>query len=290
MKRCAVIGAKGYIGKHLVHYLKQTGHEVVAYDVVESDESGYVRCDLTDRSEIGKINLDVDYVYLFAGLTGTYAGFDHYARYVAINEVGMLNLLDAIRQSSYRPKIVFPSTRLVYKGREEALKEEAEKETKTIYAVNKLACEGYLQAYGISFGIPHVTFRICVPFGNMLSNDYSFGTIGFMIRQATEKGKITLYGDGAIRRTFTSMRDICEQIVLGAEHEGSEGKVYNVGGVTHSLAEVAQVVASKDGAEVGYIPYPAKDLLIESGSTFFDASRLETLIGGRRYEDVDTLF
>lgn len=290
MRKCAVIGAQGYIGKHLVHYLRGCGYEVASYDVVKCEETGYVQCDLTRRDEVAKIDLDVDFLYLFAGLTGTYAGFDHYDRYVDINEMGMLNVLDAIRQSPYRPKVVFPSTRLVYKGQEHALKEDAEKETKTIYAVNKLACEGYLQAYNISFDIPYVVFRICVPFGNMLSSDYSFGTIGFMIRQATEKGMITLYGDGLIRRTFSSMRDICGQIVSGAEHEGSCGRVFNIGGVTHSLEEVAHVVASQYGAGVSFVPYPQKDLLIESGSTFFDASSLESLIGPREYEDVDTLF
>lgn len=79
-----------------------------------------------------------------------------------VNEKGLLHLLNHIRLSPYRPKIIFPSTRLVYQGADKALTEEAKKETKTIYAVNKLACEGYLYAYRQSFDIPYTIFRICI--------------------------------------------------------------------------------------------------------------------------------
>lgn len=290
MRKCAVIGAKGYIGKHLFIFLKNLGWRVEGYDVVEGQENGYKQCNLTQKEEIQKINLNIDYIFMFAGLTGTYAGFDKYESYIQVNEIGLLNLLDAIKSSPHRPKIIFPSTRLVYKGQEKALKEEDEKETKTIYAANKLACEGILQAYSISFDIPYTIFRICVPFGNMLAKDYSFGTIGFMIRQARDKKRITLYGDGEIKRTFTSMKDICRQIVGAGMKSESDGEIYNIGGQTHSLKEAAYEIAEKYGAEVTFIPYPEKDLRIESGSTYFDSHKIESLLGEIQYDDINTLF
>ena len=260
------------------------------YDVFECQEEGYTQCNLTQKEEIQKINLNVDYVFMFAGLTGTYVGFDKYETYVNVNEIGLLNLLNAIRVSDYRPKIIFPSTRLVYKGQEKALKEEDEKETKTIYAVNKLACEGILYAYANSFDLPFTIFRICVPFGNMLAKDYSFGTIGFMIRQARDKKKITLYGDGCINRTFTSMKDLCEQVVKVSIMPESNGEIYNVGGHIHSLKEAADVVSAQYGAEVAFIPYPENDLRIESGSTYFDTQKIESLSGKTQYDDIINLF
>ena len=47
MSKCAIIGSKGYIGKHLEYYLKQKKNDVVCYDVVESEDVNYHRCDLT---------------------------------------------------------------------------------------------------------------------------------------------------------------------------------------------------------------------------------------------------
>lgn len=283
-KKTAIIGANGYIGKHLTYYLQQMGIEPMCYDIQEEERENYKRVDLTDKESVKDIDLNVDYIFMFAGLTGTYAGFDKYETYVNINEIGLLNLLDAIRNSEYRPKIIFPSTRLVYKGVDKPLKEEDEKESRTLYAVNKLACEGLLQAYKYSFDIPYTVFRICIPYGNMLSSDYSFGTVGFFIKQAKAGKDITLYGGGNIKRTFTHMEDLCYQIVEGALREESNGEIYNIGGETYSLKEAAEVVASKFGTNVVAVPWPERDLRIESDHTYFDDTKIRTLLNLGEYK------
>ena len=234
MIKVAVLGANGYIGKHFVKYLKDRFSIIAnSYDISEfSDLPSYHCVDLTDKVAVDSIDLDVDYIFMFAGMTGTYAGFDSYEKYININEIALLNLLDAIRKSEYRPKVIFPSTRLVYKGYDKPLKEGDEKECKTIYAANKIACEGYLQAYSDSFDIPYTVFRICIPYGNLLSNDYSFGTIGFFIKQAMAGKDITLYGGGTIKRTFTHMEDLCRQVIEGAFNPESNGEIYDENSLT----------------------------------------------------------
>lgn len=285
--KCAVIGACGYIGKHIVKYLEDNyGIIAETYDVCEQDVPHYHKIDMTDRESVESIDLDVDYIFDFAGLTGTYAGFDKYESYMDINELGLLNLLDAIRHSSYNPKLIFPSTRLVYKGQDKALDEDDEKETKTIYAVNKLACEGLLYAYKQSFDIRYSIFRICVPYGNLLSNDYSFGTVGFFIRQAQAGNDITLYGGGTIKRTFTHMEDLCYQLVEGAFAEESDGQIYNVGGQTLALCEAAQIIADKFHVNVVSVPWPEKDLRIESSHTYFNDTKIRQLLQIKSYKQL----
>ena len=290
MSKCAIIGPKGYIGKHLEYYLKQKKNDVVCYDVVESEDVNYHRCDLTDFESVRRIiDLKVDYIFMFAGLTGTYVGFDKANIFVNVNEMGLINLLNCIRESKYRPKIIFPSTRLIYKGADKALKEDDEKETKTIYAVNKIACENLLYAYRQNFDIPYTIFRICVPFGNMFSDDYSFGTIGFFIRQASNDRRITLYGDGSIKRTFTSMHDLCKQIVEVGMERVSDGEIYNIGGHTYSLRNAAEIIASYYKAEISFISWPERDLKMESGSTYFDSSKIERVMGKIVFESLEEL-
>lgn len=284
--KVAIIGGKGYIGKHLVYYLKNRDIFPMVYDVQESDEPNYKKIDITNPDSVASIDLNVDYIFMFAGLTGTYAGFDKYQLYNTINEIGLLNLLDVIRNSQYRPKIIFPSTRLVYKGVDKALKETDEKETKTIYAVNKIACEGLLQAYKASFDIPYTVFRICIPYGNLLSSDYSFGTVGFFIKMAKSGKDITLYGGGHIKRTFTHMEDLCYQLVEGAFNPDSNGEIYNIGGETFSLREVAEIVAAKFNVNVVDVPWPERDLRIESNHTYFDDTKIRSLIHIDKYRNL----
>ena len=285
--KVAIIGANGYIGKHLTFYLQQMGIMPMCYDILEANAENYKQVDLTNKESVKNIDLNVDYIYMFAGLAGTYAGFDNYETYVAINEIGLLNLLDAIRGSEYRPKVVFPSTRLVYKGVDKPLKEDDEKETKTLYAINKQACEGILYAYNKSFDIPYTVFRICLPYGNLLSTDYSFGTVGFFIKQAKAGNDITLYGGGGIKRTFTHMEDLCYQIVQGAMRSESNGEIYNVGGQTLSLREAAEIVANKFGANIVAVDWPEKDLRIESNHTYFDDTKIRSLLNFGEYKRLE---
>ena len=288
-KKIAIIGANGFIGKHITLYLKKSGYtNVDCYDVVDQAElPNYHKVDLTDKESVALINLNVDYVFMLAGLTGTYAGFDAYIKYITINELGLLNLLDAIKNSQFRPKVVFPSTRLVYKGVDKSLKEEDEKECKTIYAANKIACEGYLKAYHDSFDIPYTIFRICIPYGNFISTDYSFGTVGFFIKQAMAGKDITLYGGGTIKRTFTHMEDLCRQVIEGALNPESNGEIYNVGGETLSLHDAAEIIAKKYGVNVITVPWPERDLRIESDHTYFDDTKIQALLGGMTFKRLE---
>lgn len=284
-KRIAVLGADGYIGQNLVKYLQD--HYSIQADCygLSHDMSHYV--DVTKKETVGVIDLDVDMVFMLAGLSGTLAGFDSYEKYVAVNETGLLNLLDAIKESPYRPRVVFPSTRLVYKGVDKALTEDDEKETKTIYAVNKLACEGYLKAYYNSFNIPFTIFRICVPYGNNLSTKYSYGTVGAFLKKASSGSDITLYGDGSQKRTFTHIDDLCYQMVEGSMKSESVGGIYNIGGEVLTIREAAQKIVDRFGVKVTNVPWPERDLCIESGHTYFDDTKIKQLLGNITYKHFD---
>lgn len=280
-KHCAIIGSTGYIGKHLAYYLQTYYHIVPScYDIAQNDFSMpyYQQIDLLNKESLKQIDLNVDYLFVFAGLTGTHASFERYEQYTMVNEVGLMNLLDLISQSPFRPRIIFPSSRLVYKGVDKPLKENDAKEAKTIYAANKIACEHLLHAYANRYSIPYTIFRICVPYGNMLSGDYSFGTIGAFLRRAKAKENISLYGGGSIKRTFTHIEDVCYQILNVAFNQHDKEQIFNIGGETLSLHEAAQIIADKYGIKVLSVEWPEKDLLIESGHTYFDDSKIRSAI------------
>ena len=126
--------------------------------------------------------------------------------------------------------------------------------------------------------------RICVPYGSLVPGAYSYGTVGFFVTQVEMGGPITLYGDGQVWRTFTHVGDIAEA-VYRLSQDGGTG-VFNVGGMKYSLEEVARMIAERKGARVEFVPWPELAHRLESGSTFFDASRLDMAIGMLTYRDV----
>lgn len=276
--KVALFGSNGYLGTQLAYDFVRRGVEVVGFDVPDYDVTDFSFWERFEPSTY-------DAILFFAGKTGTEKSFLEADSFCAVNEMGLLGLLKRIAPlGENAPKVIFPSSRLVYKGTESALKEDDPKEAKTVYAANKLACEFLLQAYNVRYGIPYSVVRICVPYGSLVSRDYSYGTIGFFVRQALNGGPITLYGDGMIRRTFTHVGDICATVAYLMQNDANG--IFNVGGGNYSLAEVARLIAQKKGVEVAFVPWPDVAQRLESGSTCFDSTKLDTLVGMGTYRDI----
>lgn len=291
---CTILGANGYLGRHLTFYLHQKGYKVYAYDIQPERNSNIPKEILYESFDICRnyehVNFDVDYLFVFSGITGTKNGFDNYKTFIEVNEIGLLNILTKVKNMERKPKIIFPSTRLVYKGEKSALPEGAEKEAKTIYAANKLACEHYLQMYANCFDVKYTAYRICVPYGNQFDGEFSYGTIGAFLNRAKSGGAITLYGDGEIKRTLTHVMSICQQIADSMTLIESDNRIFNIAGETFSLKELATRIASIYGTLVTYVPWNDMDLKIESGSTVFDESSIEKIISiDSQYDFTDWL-
>lgn len=279
---CTILGANGFIGRHLAYYLNQKGFKVFAYDVQPERnpnlpaEIQYEQFDICHNYD--HINFNVDYLFVFSGITGTKNGFEQYRTFIEVNEIGLLNILSKVKDMGQKPKIIFPSTRLVYKGVEQPLPEDAEKEAKTIYAANKLACERYLKMYANCYGITYTIYRICVPYGNLFDGEFSYGTIGAFLNRAKSGGTITLYGDGEIKRTLTHVVSVCQQITDSMILSLSDNSTLNIAGETFSLKELATKIAAIYGTPVSFIPWNDMDWKIESGSTEFDGRKIEDMI------------
>ncbi len=268
--KCIVFGATGYLGRHLISSLKDNGHEINIPQAL-----GSTRFDLLEENLLSHFDFDVDTVFMFAGATGTATSFNQYKKFILANELILLNVLDAIRRSPFRPRVVFPSTRLVYQGTKFSLPEDGPKGFKTPYSVNKIACEHYLHVYSAAFDIPFTVLRISVPYGNQLDGDYSYGTVGSFINQARSSGIIRLYGGGDVRRTFSHIDDLCRIITLASFSSTTINKTFNMPGEDLSLRESASLIAEKFSATVQDIDWPDFDYRIESGNTVFDSTLIE---------------
>ena len=284
MKKVAVLGANGYIARNLIYVLKRDypDFELALYGCENQfvdGEGNYTVVDMTDVESVKSIRLDVDIVFMFVGKTGSTNGFDEYDSFIDINERTLLNLLSEYRRQRSKARIIYPSTRLVYKGKTGPQKEDAEKEFKTVYAINKFACEQYLEQFHRVYDVQYTILRVCIPYGTLIPEASSYGTAEFMLAKATKGENISLYGDGSVRRTLTYMDDLCTIMIKAAVSEYCANDVFNVGGEDYSLKEMAELIAQKYGVGVDFVPWPDVALKIESGDTVFDSSKLDALIG-----------
>ncbi len=285
-----VLGANGFLGQNLCYWLVKSNYKVLAVgrrekfageSFLPSSTVSYVKANLSVEQDVSALPLQsADAIFMMAGQTGTSQGFSAYENYVTSNEIALLHLLSVHQKQHARARIVFPSSRLVYKGqRQMFLKEESEKEAKTVYAANKIACENYLAAWANAYDTPYTILRICVPYGQLIPGDYSYGTLGFMLRQATENGVINLYGDGSSARTFSHVEDICRVMGAIAVEEKTNRETYNLGSNDNlTLLELANAISNKFNAKVKLNDWPPLDKAIESGDTIFDDKKLQNVL------------
>lgn len=278
-----ILGSNGYIGKNFTHYLSSDKNLQLELFDIQADSAQphhkYSFLDIANKKSVEAVKFDSDFIFIFSGLTGTSIGFSKYEEYVKVNEIGLLNVLDDLKKQNYKGRIIFPSTRLVYKGiKNVALIEESEKEFKTPYAINKYACEQYLNMYNNLYGLNYTIFRICVPYGNSVGSEYSYGTVGFFLNKAIKGEDIVLYGDGSQKRTFTHTEDICNLMWNAANINNTSDEIYNIGGETLSLLQAAKIVAEKFNVNVKFVDWPQTDFKLESGDTIFYSEKLDSLL------------
>ena len=280
MKKVAIIGANSYIARN-VRYVLDTEYTNIFVDLYDKAKnqidgaSGYKSINILDAESIKDVDMNCDIIFMFVGRTGSANGFDDFESYININEIALLSILNEYRRQESQAKIIFPSTRLVYKGDSGLRKEDSEKEFKTIYAVNKFACEQYLEQYNRVFGVQYCIFRIGIPYGTLIPDASSYGTAEFMLSKARNGVNIPLYGDGSVRRTITYMGDLCHALIEGALSDKCVNDVFNIGGEDYSLKRMAELIAAKYSVGIDFIPWPEIALKIESGDTVFDDGKMQ---------------
>lgn len=278
--RAVVIGANGYFGINLVAQLKNRGVFVTGCGTgVDngSNANNYLNVDITDQKSVSQIDFSCDAVYMLSGKSGTTQGFDYYQDFITINEIGLLNILNEYVKQKSNALLVFPSSRLVYDGNSEPIKESGSINPKTIYAANKVACEHYIKMYSSRFGLRYCIFRIGLPYGGMVTNKMPNVTIGFMIESAIKQGKIQLFGGGKQKRTFTHIQYICDIFIDSISNKDMENDIFNIGGESYSLFDIAQMISRKIPSTIVDVPWPKEYELIETGDSVLDSGKLNSI-------------
>jgi len=291
MRKIAIFGGNGYMGQHLLAHLSRNGVDCDVFDVQDApigESNCYCKVDVSNPDYVETINaLSYDAIYFFSGLSGPERSFRDAELFNRINECGLMYLCrEAAKLGSKAPKIIFPSSRLVYRGGMRVT-EDSVLEARSIYAANKIACENILAAYNHRYGLPYVALRICVPYGNLVGAEYSYGTVGFFLKCIRENRPITVYGDGSNRKTYTFIADLCTIAERVAASDVASG-VYNVGGYDYSLKEIADMLVARFGGTVENVPWPEEALKVEMGDISLDSAKLDHAIrfgGYKKFED-----
>jgi UDP-glucose 4-epimerase len=235
-----VTGGGGFIGSHLVDLLLSEGHFVRVLDNFSTGNRAnlprthehleVVTADIRDSEAVARAVCDVEAIVHLAAVASVQASVEDPIGTHETNLVGTLYLLEAARRYGIK-RFVFASSAAVYGDTQHLpVAEDMPPAPLTPYAVDKLACEYYIDFYRRQHGLEPVVFRFFNIFGPRQdpSSPYS-GVISIFMQRAISRQPITVFGDGEQSRDFVYVADLVDLLRTSLVSAGSICLPMNVG-------------------------------------------------------------
>jgi UDP-glucose 4-epimerase len=291
-----ITGGAGFIGSNLAARLVSLGANVVLVDsfIPEyggnlfniSEIAGQVRLNISDvRDEHSMRNLveSQDYLFNLAGQTSHLDSMKNPYPDLDINVRAQLFILEACRDYNPDIKIVFASTRQVY-GKPQYLPVDELHPISPVdvNGINKISGEWYHLLYNNVYGIKASVLRLTNTYGpRMRVKDSRQTFLGIWIRRLIENDPILVYGDGKQVRDFNYVDDVVGAMLLAAESDQANGKVYNLGADDPiNLKDTAELLVSlHETGNYQIIPFPDDLKRIDIGDYYGDYGLIHTQLG-----------
>ncbi|MBO72223.1 MAG: NAD-dependent epimerase [Flavobacteriales bacterium] len=241
-KKSIVFGGSGFIGSHVADELSRIGHEVVIYDISESefcsDNQEMIIGDLLDEQKIYEVTKDVNYVFNFAGIADIGYARNNPKETYSNNVLGTLNILNACKKNQVE-RFIFASTIYVYSN------------LGSFYRASKQACELLITTFQKEHKLPYTILRFGSLYGPR-SNQFNF--INNAITEALENGVITRKGSGNEKRDYIHVNDAARAAVLSLNQEYSNQCVMIKGTQTMRVNEILMTLQEmlEDTIEIHY--------------------------------------
>ena len=196
-----VIG-KGFIGSALIKKLREKGHKVSTYDVVDGQ-------DILDKEKLNKAVKNKDLVYHLAAVADLNWARVHPIETMRINVEGCWNVAEACVK--HEAKLFYASTCCVYGNQERhPVTEETMPNPAEIYACSKLAGEFVILGFHRMYGLDYNFMRFATIYGEGMRSALG---IHIFFGQALRGEDITIHGDGKQTRTLTYIDDLVDGII-----------------------------------------------------------------------------
>jgi dTDP-glucose 4,6-dehydratase len=226
-----VTGGLGFIGSNLVLELRKRGFEVWVCDLMHSECSDYVRCDVSKYRQVEFMfeQHDFDYVYHAAAEYGRWNGEDYYENLWLTNVVGAKNILRMQKKKGF--KMVFFGSAEVYGDYDGVMSEDVMDKVPirqmNDYAIAKWANELQIMNSAAMFGTETVRVRLFNVYGPGEHYTPYRGFIPKFIYKALHNSPYTVYLGH--RRTLEYVDDVCRTLANIIDNFRA-GEVYNLGG------------------------------------------------------------
>ena len=238
--KALIIGGAGFVGNHLIeHISKDYDWSIIATklesETIEYNNIDIRNLDIMDKTAVSSLLQDVkpDYIFHLAAQSSVSLSWKNPQLTVDVNIKGTINLLDAIRDLTYSPRVLLIGSGEEYgyiQPNETPVKESNPTRPGNIYAATKafqnMIGKIYTDAY-------HMDIIMVRAFNHIGPGQSPIFVVSDFCKQVAEIEKglrepVIKVGNLSAKRDFTDVRDVVRaysMLIL----KGKAGEVYNVG-------------------------------------------------------------
>lgn len=282
MKKVLITGGAGFIGSHTADLLLDQGCSVIVYDNFSSGKltnlnlfhSGLevVQGDVLDYPKLVKEMARCDAVLHLAAIPSVQRSIDDPVRSLQVNLMGLLNVLQAIREIQKPLRLVYASSAAVY-GDAEILpcRDDVPLMAKPLspYALEKATDERYAELYLHLFKIQSLGLRYFNVYGTRQDPKSSYsGVISIFMEKYKKHEPIQIFSDGKQSRDFIHVSDVAHANALALQ--GDYCGVLNIAtGVAETLNNLVNYVEQVGGysAQAEHVNARVGDIVHSYAST-----------------------
>ena len=301
-----VTGGAGFIGSHIVRWLRKAGCEVVAADNLQTGNRTNLPADvplyeLDIRDQAGLADLFAaehpQAVVHQAALANVRESMEDPITYAEVNIIGTLHLLELVKEYNCA-RFIFASTGGAVYGEGQPLQEpwtergesdrtatasptlpfteESRPHPKDNYGANKLSCEHYIELYHENYGLPYVILRYANVYGPRQDVKGEAGVVAIFTGAMLADQATFITGDGGQQRDFVYVDDVARAnlLALNSDLTGT----YNVGtGLPSDINTLYRMLAdlTEYSHKPAHLPRPAGEVR----ATWLDCSKAGKELG-----------
>jgi UDP-glucose 4-epimerase len=266
LPKVLVTGGAGFIGSHVADLFLDKGFEVTVVD----DLSTGKRENLPKSARLHEIGVNsrefsrlvregaFDVVVHLAAQIDVRKSVADPINDATVNIIGTLNLMESLRASPAKTRVVFTSTGGALYGdfNTPPNAEIFPKDPESPYAIAKLSVEFYLAYYGRVHGRDAVALRFGNVYGPRQDPHGEAGVVAIFCGRILNNRPLTVFGDGVQTRDYVYVGDVARAVWLAAtkplpEKGRLDARAFNIGtGVGTSVLDLADRLQEAAGSNV----------------------------------------
>ncbi len=229
----AIIGANGFIGKHLVNQLSENKNfKLFLFGRSETSvfqkEFNYTQIDLNNSKQILNSFNNIDVVYYLASASIPASSWENPKSEIENNLIPFINFLECIVQLNVKKIIFTSSAGTIYGSSTENLNEDSNKKPFSPHGINKVTMEYYLNYFEAKHNLKYDIFRVSNIYGEGQNTSKGLGIINTFLEKIISEQEVTVFGNGEIIRNYIYVKDVAKALANSCLSEFTKSNVYNL--------------------------------------------------------------